>query len=408
MSVDGFPKFTIPFDQKLPIDLGVGVNLLTAKAKSETAFASIALLTGDMVPAPLEQRHYVCATQNEYKEKQDFNLRVDGSKDSLNLGAGIQLLMEKTVTNKSTLCLSVGSVLNRTDSYDPSVVRLSDLAKEVLTRNPEEFVNRFGTHFIGGYLLGATFFSRISIESMSSEDKKKVLATLSGGYKDALASAADQPVAKKAKKKKTNEKPDASRGGGAGTQGSGSFGYEFEKVVTATESRVEAVYLASGLAERMPIDDIEAVANAFADFAVNAQKHPARLMAMCVPYTMLPEVGRIMEQCHPGRGLVPDIDATLVEAICREFLDATRVGIEIKDYSGIAENRIALADINNKYLNKINAVIGRFKNLSIADLAKPSDELLKITGLRGEAHSEAGQIREDWQEAFRAAYLNII
>jgi hypothetical protein len=385
--------FTFPYKSSNNPQLGVGVNLLTANAMGETAFGSIAVLTGEQANFELIQQHYVCSTQNDYSEKQETNLRLDGSKDTIKAGAGLDLLNQTRVTSKSVVAVSIGSIHNRVDQYDPSVAKLSGVAKGILLdRGPEEFTRRFGTHFMGGYVYGANFYSYISVVSRTSTDREKVKVAINASYNEDMTESAE-------------EADDATETKPKSESGSGSASWRREKVITETESTVDAKLLVSGIVQVLKIADFKAVAKAFAKFSVDAQKAPVPIMVQAIPYTMIPEVQSLMAKHYPTRSLVPEISESVVEALRREYRRTNRIKEEINEYDRIAYGLPSLVKINETAKRALGNEIDAINSLTIPQLADPGAKFRGWLGLDDSTIPvRSSEIRAAWEVAFKREY----
>ena len=386
--------FTFPYSvSKSPL-FGTGVNLLTADAMGETAFKRITMVPGEPAAYELVQQHHVCSTQSDYTEKQETNLRLDGSKDTIKAGAGLDLLNQTSVTSKSVVAVSIGSILNRIDVYDRSTVKLSDVARDVLiNQGPDEFTRRFGTHFIGGYVVGANFYSYISILSNSSSDREKVKVAVNASYNEDMTEAAADPAAAVAPTESAT----------------GSATWRREKVLKETASTISARFLASGIVQVLKIASFEQIAKAFARFSTEAWKTPVPIMVQAISYTMISEVQSLMAEHHPGAKLVPEIAESVVEALRREYRRTKGIKEEIDGYNDIASGRAALTLINETAKRALDRETDDISQLTVKDLADPKAAFRGWLGLDDVARPiRSSAIRALWEFDFNREYNAII
>jgi hypothetical protein len=71
---------------------------------------------------------------------------------------------------------------------DISNLQLTEEAKTALKAGPNNFMKRYGSHFISGYTIGCNFMGMITISSSSISDKKELDISLNASYKSALGS----------------------------------------------------------------------------------------------------------------------------------------------------------------------------------------------------------------------------
>lgn len=386
-------KFMVPYQRGID-DSGLGVHLLTGDRTAETAFKDIEFKQLDKEPSNLEQLHKVCTTRVEYEENQETSLGADGSKDSIAVGGGMQLLVEKSLSQKRIICLSIGSIVTQTTTYDDKKVTLTPLAEEILSRKgtgPDEFIKRFGTHFIGGYVAGANFFSRISIDTITSEDKSALSLKLNASY-----------------------------GGDVKGGGKGEASYGLEQIKRDYECKIEGRFSASGLSGNMSVTSLEQVGKAFAEFSVSAQKQPSRTVAICFPYSMLARVTEILNSHQEGRTLQPSVGYDLVSTICRETRRIRRIGAEIAEYDEIAQKRgKELMRINETYKRKLDSEMTYYRSLKLSELSQPpellQDRLVAVAAAADGTTSDEGSgltksmlIYFEWRDAFKKEYHRII
>ena len=155
--------FKIPFNGS--VHSGQGVRLLTGLTSDQNAFELCDISIKIRSIGKLMQIHEVDISQNEYTKTQEINLEGEGSKDTLKVGGGLDIMLKESVTSKSVICISKGNVLTGSDKFDPKNVKLTEGAKAALKSGPEKFISLYGTHFVGGYDIGALFNSVTIIET---------------------------------------------------------------------------------------------------------------------------------------------------------------------------------------------------------------------------------------------------
>ena len=220
------------------------------------------------------QIHEVDISQNEYTKTQEINLEGEGSKDTLKVGGGLDIMLKESVTSKSVICISKGNVLTGSDKFDPKNVKLTEGAKAALKSGPEKFISLYGTHFVGGYDIGALFNSVTIIETKSTTDKTKIGAKLSGSYKGISKSG----------------------------KGSGKYGLDTE--TSELISKLKGHIFAAGVKVKADFDNLDVLAKEFANFSENAEKSSTQIATYCYPYTVLSEVTDILRETGNERKFI--------------------------------------------------------------------------------------------------------
>jgi hypothetical protein len=381
-----FSSFQTPYDRN--DRAGIGVHLLTGLRTAEIAFGNtFQIVEEERSPAQLKANHAVCESQSDFTQTQELNLKGEGSKDSLKIGGGLDIMIKRTVNAKTVVCTSNASCFTGTDKYDPNSARLTDEARATLKRSPEEFVRRFGTHFVGGYNRGATFTSVISFETKTSNDKLHVGARLRGSYNGKVE--------------------------GKGKSGSGSGKYGFDSDTEKRLKQVRGELYATGVTSGAHVSDLDAIAAEFAAFSERAMQASTPVAAICFPYTMIEEVASLLSAHGRAGALYQPIRYSLVDAVCREARETLRAISMIESTDLIANGIESCRKLNKVYRGKLQESMDHYRQLSLDDLAHPPEVLMKMIGLPVESapeevSSHSAELYREWQKKFDAAYQDII
>ncbi|MGD1806744.1 hypothetical protein ACP6PL_15060 [Dapis sp. BLCC M126] len=377
-------NFEIPYE--ITDKDGVGVHLLTGLRTSEIALApNFKIVEEERSPANLQASHEINKSQTDFTKTQEMNLEAEGSKDSMKIGWGLDTLIQNCLTSKSVIATSIASIVAGKDSYDRSTVSLSKVARNTLETNPEDFNKRFGTHFIGGYKVGANFYSVLKFETKSITDQRAVATNLNASYLRKIE----------------------------GQGGTGKYG--LDETTTKMISKVQGRLFATGITVNANVSDVDEVAREFAEFSKNAMKTPTRITAICYPYSMLEDVQDIMQKHgNPGQ-LIPEVEYSLINAICQETRSAMRALSMISLLNYIAEGVPALQKISDKYRHLLQEEMDDFRSLSLSELHQPSENLLTAIGwskesgtILYEGHSKSTELYRNWESDFGNAYNDII
>ena len=107
---------------------------------------------------------------------------------------------------------------------------------------------------------------------------------------------------------------------------------------------------------------------------------------------------------------MPKVRYSLIDAVCQESRRAIRAISMIESLNNIARGVPALQRISDKYRNLLQREMDSFRELSLAELNAPSEELLIKIGLASrnsrddEAQSLSHKLYRKWLEEFREAY----
>ena len=358
-----------------------GVRLLTGLTSDQNAFELCDISIKIRSIGKLMQIHEVDISQNEYTKTQEINLEGEGSKDTLKVGGGLDIMLKESVTSKSVICISKGNVLTGSDKFDPKNVKLTEGAKAALKSGPEKFISLYGTHFVGGYDIGALFNSVTIIETKSTTDKTKIGAKLSGSYKGISKSG----------------------------KGSGKYGLDTE--TSELISKLKGHIFAAGVKVKADFDNLDVLAKEFANFSENAEKSSTQIATYCYPYTVLSEVTDILRETGNERKFTPSIKHSLIDSICRESRDTQRAITHIASMDEIAEGIPKAENVSRKYRAKLQQEMDFYRGLTLEKLSEPSDDLLKNIGKHpgnDEISSKASEYYQDWLKEFKAAYDDII
>lgn len=132
----------------------------------------------------------ICKSVYEREEMMQASAQVTGAYGQFAASLSASYMKEMATTETSTDFLifwsnALGRVLL---SRRPSI---TESAMESLKSNPEEFVRRYGTHYIAGYVLGAEVVAKLTINASSLEDKSKIDVAVSASYGEMLNASAE-------------------------------------------------------------------------------------------------------------------------------------------------------------------------------------------------------------------------
>jgi hypothetical protein len=150
---------------------------------------------------------------------------------------------------------------------DHSSPQLDPAALNLLKQDPAGFINRYGTHFIGGFIYGGYFTGTIHLRTSSISQK----AQLSGDLREAINLWLANQAATS----------------------------QFKANVAHTQVKyaLEARATISGQPVDAPIDDpdaLEAEVNHFADQLQSQPGQGIRLIAVCYSWDVLPQVVQVL------------------------------------------------------------------------------------------------------------------
>lgn len=385
MSSNRFAAFELPFSSTNRE--ANGVHLLTGDIATETALTSdFTIQEHSRSPDAIEALHLVCSTLEELKTVQEFGAKGDGSKDGLTVGAGVQLTMEHSLTATTLLAVSTASIRTGVDTYDATTAKLTPTARERLEGDPASFIARYGTHFIGGRVLGATFYSLLKATCTEEKHKTNVKSYLSAKYE----------AIKKGKAVK----------GSPG--GSGSANYGLDKSTAEKIRDFRGRIYARGVAVPLSFENLDTLAENFATFTQDAIKQSTEIIHLCYPYTMLSEVSDILEST--GRTFMPSIQNDTVDAICIEARETMRAIAQIEEMADVARNIPECERINSMYRGKLQSAMQAYRNLSLDEIAAPPARIRLRVGLQSGhlGESYARQTSAEWWSEFEDAYNAIV
>ncbi|WP_298516204.1 MAC/perforin domain-containing protein [uncultured Kordia sp.] len=353
---------------------GEGINLLTGQPKGRFAIEVDTFeLLKRMSPGELQQLHELVESESEYKSVQEASLDIKASKYSMKVSAGFKLMLNQSITERIVIATSIGDMPSGEEIFDATKLKLSTEALNLLQTNIDRFVETYGTHFIGGYIMGATFDSYIAFKFDSSTDILKIKSKLKAGFNKAKKSVS----------------------------GKASHSLELEEVYNKTEIRGQ--FTATGITGTMNISSIEEVSEKFGEFSENAETSETRILTICYPYTLLEEVQAVLND--KAKPLISTFDYGLIENICLEYRDLERARTKISSYNHIADTKGKyLKKVNRKYIEKLVDEIGKIKEITPKELANPSSDLLEAIG----ENSRASVLIDEWETAFKNEYQNII
>ncbi|MGS4947746.1 hypothetical protein ACVDG3_19905 [Meridianimarinicoccus sp. RP-17] len=379
-SNDGIGTFEMPYDPS--IRDGHGVFLLTQALVPETPFESdIEIVEKNRQPGQLNSKIRVCETKDSWKEVQEFGAKGDGSKDGVKVGAGFNTTFEHAVTDTSLLLVQCAHMATGSDNYVSSSVKLRQEAKDLLRKDPKAFVERFGTHFVGGRVLGAYFYGTLEIKLHEKSAKKEAAAKISGEINDG--------------------------GKGDTPGGSGEASYGFSSETSAMIRSVDGELSTNGiLPKKMNIDNYQTMRGEYSQFAQEASNSGAIIRYVCYPFSMLKEVSEIL--IENGQTLTSPIDSSLIQSICEEARETERALAEIGETKLVAEQVTELHEINTRYRNMLIGSKNSFGQLNPHDLSNVSEEIRNKVGLGTRAETFANETIAAWRDEFRAAYNDII
>ena len=375
--------FKIPFEAS--VHHGQGVRLLTGLTSDQNAFEVCDISIINRSIGALKQVHEVSTSQTEYTKTQEMNLEGEGSKNTLKVGGGLDIMLKESVTTKSVICISKGNILTGSDKYDPAKVKLTEGAKAALRSGPENFISLYGTHFVGGFDIGALFSSVTIVETKSTSDKTKIGTKLSGAYEGITTS------------------------GKASGKGSGKYGLDAE--TSELVSNLKGHIYSAGVKVKADFDNLDVLAKEFANFSENASQNSTQIATYCYPYTALSEVTDILRETGNEGEFTPPIKHSLIDSICREARDTQRSISRIASMDKIAEDIPKAENVSRKYRDKLEQEMDFYRGLTLEELSEPSDDLLKKIGKQPgyeEISSKASEYYQDWAKEFKAAYEDII
>jgi len=294
---------------------------------SEVRDIQIFSSSSDFAVAIQKLTHYqACALGSSLSASADFLVSTESNQTSLSLEA------DSTVRTRIEL-LDLGK---STPQLDAEAIR-------VLKQDPASFINRYGTHFIGGFIYGGYFTGIINITTNSLSQQAKLSTDL---------------------KETTNLWL-------AGQSATKQFNANLQR--TQVDYTLEARAIINGQPVTAEIEDPDALlkeVNQFAAQLLAQQGQGVRLIAVCYSWDTLPQVAQILDSLPQDKrnafqvNVQPAVEQELAGELARlSYLQNTvEVLLNRSDQQG---QKATLSEVQNT----ITVAISKIKSLDVHALA---------------------------------------
>jgi hypothetical protein len=163
--------------------IGSGFNFVTGEALSATGFAA----PDDATLKPVTKKDSSAYTKfvsddREYAETVTAAVTVKGSGWGATAGGTLDYLKERKFHTTSIGLVSMAQITTSYAEIAPSTQRLSDYARDLLTKDPAGFFKRYGTYFISGWIKGGTFIGTYMMRFKNESSKDSLTAKINAAF----------------------------------------------------------------------------------------------------------------------------------------------------------------------------------------------------------------------------------
>src|SRR6266487_499417 len=298
-------------------------------------------------------------TWNDFRE--DRNIRIFSSSSDIedavgrfthtqafvlgaSLSASADFLFSTSVNDLSLSIEADTTVQTRIEAINLGhTPQLDTDALNLLKRDPAGFINRYGTHFIGGFIYGGYFTGAINLRSHSVADRAHLTADLQKSINlwHAGASTTSQ--------------------------------FKADLASTHVQYELEARAEISGRPATTNISDPDALIAEVDTYASQlATSQGNRVIAVCYTWDLLPEVVQVLNGLPQDKRKLfqPSIQPDVVQSLARELASLNYLANTVKALSAAGGQTTTQTTVLNQSSGDINAAITKIKGLSIDGLAK--------------------------------------
>ena len=168
--------------------VGAGVNMLTGQTTTQV-FSKLQTTT---TSSPSLSQQQVCIqTSDDYASLLDVTGAAEGQAwtegGQVTVSASTSFLREQKFNAQSLSFICHKSVTTVSELPSASTLETLQLPADVSSRiikDPQGFLNAYGTHFIAGFVYGGSFVGSIQIEAVSESDLQTIKATFATEIND--------------------------------------------------------------------------------------------------------------------------------------------------------------------------------------------------------------------------------
>jgi len=378
-------KLLIPFQTGHKI--GDGVDVMTGRSR----YATFDYVKTDRLDQFQQQMHFLTTSSTEeMKTSTETLIKAEASAFGATVSGSMNWIANTDVSAEAINLIMGSTVKAYTETIDARTIGgvdeslLADLRLMKKERRLQDFVAKYGTHYISGMQFGGSVYSRISITTETRTDKEEIKRDVQASFKAVSFS------------------------------GSAQFKQELKKVQSTKNVKItSSSYLEGTPLPGLGSSDIDHVLKALDNFGKEIderERNSMPLYVICDEWETIREIRDILGE----ETLLPFVQASTIRAITQAHTSleyASQLAMNVKSGrhpmwkdmpSWIVDSKDTQVD---ETFSKIRGDLARIEDLSYAELAKlnPASPKFVKDFLQAPAYEKAldvfadGNMYFDWR-----------